>query len=693
MRPEILFPLFTPVTALPGIGPRLAKLVEKVAGPKIADLLWLLPTGIVDRRHAPKLADAVPGGIVTVTVTVDEHRKPRVKRQPYRILCSDGTGTLQLVFFHAREDWLVKTLPLGSVRVVSGRLERFGDDLQMVHPDHVVSPEDLASLTRVEAVYPLTEGLVPKVMAKAIAGALERVPKLPEWHDAAWRQRQGWAPWDEAIHLAHAPRDGTDLDPHSLHRKRLAADELLANQLALALVRASQKRAKGRPVLGDGRLRSRVEQALPFAMTGAQKRAVEEILADMAGDERMLRLLQGDVGSGKTLVALMAMLAANETRRQAALLVPTELLARQHAVTLERMALAAGVPVVLLTGRDKGKARQAKLETIAEGRAGIVVGTHALLQEDVAFADLALVVIDEQHRFGVHQRLALTDKGRGVHVLVMTATPIPRTLQMTAFGDLDVSRLDEKPAGRKPIATRAMPIDRLDDVVEGVRRATRAGDRVYWLCPLVEGSEVSDLAAAEDRYAALKASLGERVGLVHGRLKPPERDAVMERFVAGEIDVLVATTVIEVGVDVPEATIMVIEHAERFGLAQLHQLRGRVGRGARASSCLLLYAGPLGETARARIRILRESEDGFVIAEEDLRLRGAGELLGTRQSGFPVFRMADIAVHEDLLAAVRDDARLILARDPELQGERGRALRILLYLFERDAAVRLLRSG
>ena len=693
MRPEILFPLFTPVTALPGIGPRLAKLVEKVAGPKIADLLWLLPTGIVDRRHAPRLSEAVPGGIVTVTVTVDEHRKPRVKRQPYRVLCSDGTGTLQLVFFHAREDWLAKTLPQGSVRVVSGRLERFCDDLQMAHPDHIVSPEDMASLARVEAIYPLTEGLMPKVMAKAIAAALERVPRLPEWHDAAWRQRQGWAPWDEAIHLAHAPRDGMDLDPRSLHRMRLAADELLANQLALALVRASQKRARGRPVRGDGGLRSRVEQALPFAMTGAQKRAVEEILADMAGDERMLRLLQGDVGSGKTLVALMAMLAANETRRQAALLVPTELLARQHAVTLERMALAAGVPVVLLTGRDKGKARQAKLDAIAGGGAGIVVGTHALLQEDVAFADLALVVIDEQHRFGVHQRLALTDKGRGVHVLVMTATPIPRTLQMTAFGDLDVSRLDEKPAGRKPIATRAMPLDRLDEVVEGVVRATRSGDRVYWLCPLVEGSEVSDLAAAEDRYAALRAVLGERVGLVHGRLKGAERDTVMERFVAGEIDVLVATTVIEVGVDVPEATIMVIEHAERFGLAQLHQLRGRVGRGARASSCLLLYAGPLGETARARIRILRESEDGFVIAEEDLRLRGAGELLGTRQSGFPVFRMADIAVHEDLLAAVRDDARLILARDPELQGERGKALRVLLYLFERDAAVRLLRSG
>jgi ATP-dependent DNA helicase RecG len=693
MRPEILFPIFTPVTGIDGIGPRLAKLVEKVAGPRVVDLLWLLPTNVIDRTLSPSLATAIPGGIVTVAVTVDEHRKGHNRRQPYRVQCHDETGILTLVFFHARDDYLLKLLPPGETRVVSGKLERYGDDLQMVHPDHVVPVAEANDLPKMEPVYPLTEGLTPKVLRKAVAGALSKLPDLPEWQDAAYHKQRGWPGWGSAVQAAHAPRDRTDLERRAAPRERLAFDELLANQLALALVRASQKRAKGLPLVGDGSLREKVARALPFVMTGSQTRAVTEILADMAQNERMLRLLQGDVGSGKTLVALMAMLAAVECGRQAALLAPTELLARQHHRSLSAMAEEAGVTVTLLTGRDKGKVRAAKLEALASGSSHLAVGTHALIQEDVVFKDLAMVVIDEQHRFGVHQRLMLTEKGRGVHVLVMTATPIPRTLQMTSYGDLDVSKLTEKPAGRKPIATRAMPLERLDDVIQGVARATRQGDRVYWLCPLVEDSEVSDLAAAEERHKALQIMFGERVGLIHGRMKGPERDTVMEKFVAGDIDILVATTVIEVGVDVPEATIMVIEHAERFGLAQLHQLRGRVGRGERPSSCLLLYAQPLGETARSRINILRQSDDGFVIAEEDLRLRGAGELLGTRQSGFPQFRLADVIEQGDLLAAARDDARLIMARDPELATERGKALRVLLYLFERDAAVRLLRSG
>ncbi|MBC6439907.1 MAG: ATP-dependent DNA helicase RecG [Rhodospirillales bacterium] len=693
MRPEILFPLFTPVTGLDGVGPRLARLVEKVAGPRIVDLLWHLPTGIIERTMVPDLGSAIPDGIVTVSVTVGEHRKPHNRRQPYRIACHDDTSLLTLVFFHAREDYLTRLLPVGTVQIVSGKLERYGDDLQMVHPDHVVTPDKVRDLPQIEPVYPLTEGLTLKVLRKAVAGTLSRLIKLPEWIDRAWLEKQGWSPWDEAVRQAHAPRDRLDLERNALPRARLAFDELLANQLALALVRASQKKARGRPVKGNGALLERVERALPFSMTGSQRMAVAEILGDMATDERMLRLLQGDVGSGKTLVALMAMLNAVETGCQAALLAPTELLARQHHATLSRMVKAAGVEVVLLTGRDKGKARAEKLERLAAGRAQITVGTHALIQGDVAFHDLALVVIDEQHRFGVHQRLALTGKGQGVHVLVMTATPIPRTLQMTAYGDLDVSRLTEKPAGRKPVETRAMPLDRLGEVIQGVARAIGRGDRVYWLCPLVEESEVGDLATAEERHKALSITFGDRVGLIHGRMKGREKDAVMERFVAGDLDILVATTVIEVGVDVPDATIMVIEHAERFGLAQLHQLRGRVGRGDRPSSCLLLYAQPLGEMARSRINILRQSEDGFEIAEEDLRLRGAGELLGTRQSGFPQFRISDVIAQADLLAAARDDARLILARDPELSDERGKALRVLLYLFERDAAVRLLRSG
>ena len=693
MRPEILFPIFAPVTGLPGIGPRLAKLVEKVAGPKVVDLLWLLPTGMIDRRHAPELRDAEPGTIVTLRVRVGEHQPRRNKRQPYRIICTDDTGSVMLVFFHAKEDYLKRTLPTGEARIVSGKLEKYGDRLQMVHPDHIGTEEEFAELARVEPIYPLTEGLTPKTMAKAVRAALGMAPELPEWQDAAYLAKQGWPVWHQALMTVHAPRDRLDLNSQALPRQRLAFDELLANQLALALVRASQKKVHGRPLHGDGHLRQRVLEKLPFDLTASQKTSLDEIAADMGSEERMLRLLQGDVGSGKTVVALMAMLLAVEAGCQAALLAPTEILARQHAATIGALITPLGLKTVLLTGRDKGKKRSEKLLALADGSAAIAIGTHAVIQDDVAYRDLGVAVIDEQHRFGVHQRLMLTGKGRGVHVLVMTATPIPRTLQMTAFGDLDVSRLTEKPAGRKPVATRAMPLERLGDVIARVRQVVADGAQVYWVCPLVEESETGDLAAAEERFGALGRLFGDQVGLVHGRMKGQEKDAVMQRFVDGEVKVLVATTVIEVGVDVPNATIMVIEHAERFGLAQLHQLRGRVGRGTQASACLLLYAAPLGETARARINILRDTEDGFVIAEEDLRLRGAGELLGTRQSGFPEFRLANLTEQADLLAAARDDARLILDRDPDLSGERGRALRILLYLFERDSAVRLLRSG
>lgn len=693
MRPEILYPLFAPITTLPGVGPRLAKLFESLAGPQVVDLCWHLPSGLIDRRYAPKLSEAMAGKVATLTVRVGEHRAPHNPRQPYKVRCFDDSGELDLVFFHVKGDYLARVLPVGEVRVVSGKVEVFNNALQITHPDHIGGLEELAQLKTVEPVYPLTTGLSLKMVGKAVRGALAQTSELPEWQDPALRQRENWPAWHESLLAAHAPQDEADLSPLTPPRRRLAYDELLANQLTLALVRAQQRRKPGRATTGDGRLRAAVVRALPFALTGSQEQALAEITADMAGGARMLRLLQGDVGSGKTVVALLAMAAAVEAGAQAALMAPTEILARQHLKTIKPLAEAAGMTVELLTGRDKGKAREALLARVAEGGVDILLGTHAIFQEDVAFKDLVLAVIDEQHRFGVHQRLNLTAKGRGVDVLVMTATPIPRTLVLTSYGDMEVSRLTEKPAGRQPVDTRALSMERAGEVVDGVGRALEAGAKVYWVCPLVEESESVDLAAAEARHADLKARFGERVGLVHGRLKGKEKDAVMQAFAEGGIDLLVATTVIEVGVDVPQATVMVIEHAERFGLAQLHQLRGRIGRGSGRSTCLLLYQGPLGETARARIRIMRETDDGFRIAEEDLRLRGAGELLGTRQSGFPEFRLADLAVHDDLLAIARDDARLILERDPELESERGAALRVLLYLFERDAAVKYLRSG
>ena len=693
MRPEILFKLFSPITALPGIGPRNAKLVERLAGPKTIELLWLLPRDIVDRRYAPRVAEATPDRIATLTVRVDEHAAPAVRRQPYRVFCSDDSGAITLVFFHARPDYLQQVLPTGATRVVSGRVERYRDTIQMTHPDHIAPPDEADSIRKVEPVYPLTASLSPKTLARAIGRALRDLPDLGEWLDPSHRSREGWPSWRDALAAAHAPTGSADLSPARPARARLAYDELLANQLTLAVMRARHKRAKGRSLTGDGKLTRAVLKSLPFPLTGAQTTALREIRADLAAPGAMLRLLQGDVGSGKTVVALFTMLTAVECGGQATLMAPTEILARQHLATLSGLVKTAGVRIEILTGRDKGKQRQEKLDRLSAGEIDILVGTHALFQSDVAFRDLMAAVIDEQHRFGVHQRLSLTEKGGGVDVLVMTATPIPRTLTLTVYGDLEVSRLTEKPAGRRPVDTRTLPLERLPEVVEAADRARGRGAKIYWVCPLVEESEETDLAAAEERYLSLAARFGDTVALVHGRMSSADKDAAVARFAEGPAQILVATTVIEVGVDVPDATVMVIEHAERFGLAQLHQLRGRIGRGEKQSTCLLLYGQPIGETAKSRLRILRETEDGFRIAEEDLRLRGAGEVLGTRQSGLPVFRLADLAAHGDLLPVARDDAGLVLERDPELTSDRGRALRTLLYLFERDAAIVNLRSG
>ena len=657
------------------------------------DLVGHLPTGLIDRRHQPHLSTAEGGVIATIVVRVERHMKTHNPRQPYKVHCSDPTGFIDLVFFNAREDYLLRTLPLGQVRAVSGRIDRFGGELNMVHPDHIVPEDELANIQIVEPVYPMTAGLPPKVLRKAIEAALERLPRFTEWIDPAILKQRQWEGWTEALRAAHHPQGEGELSMLSPPRMRLAYDELLSNQLALAIVRSRNKRKAGRPNKGNGAIRKRIIAKLPYTLTKSQEQSLAEIIADMAEPTRMLRLLQGDVGSGKTVVALLAMANAVEAGGQAALLAPTDILARQHFATLEPLCNAVGQEMALLTGRDKGKAREATLSRLASGALKLVVGTHALVQEDVEFADLRLAIVDEQHRFGVEQRMALADKGAGVDLLVMTATPIPRTLMMTAYGDIDVSRLTEKPAGRQPIDTRTVPLERLHEVADGLKRAIAHRARIYWVCPLVDESEAVDLAAATERHRMLRQTFGDRVGLVHGKQKAAERDATMAAFAAGDLDILVATTVIEVGVNVPEATVMVVEHAERFGLAQLHQLRGRVGRGAAKSNCVLLYQAPLGETAKARLQILRETEDGFRIAEEDLRLRGGGELLGTRQSGLPEFHYADLAVHGDLLALARDDARLIVERDPQLKSERGEALRMLLYLFRQDSAIKTLTSG
>jgi ATP-dependent DNA helicase RecG len=699
MRPTLLDPLFAGITTLPGIGPKLEKLYRRLLGrddePRILDLLFHLPAGAIDRRARPKLREVEPGAVVTVKVTVDRHRPapPGRDRAPHLIYASDETGDLIITYFRARKDYLEKVFPVGDVRYVSGTTALYDGMLQMVHPDRIVSEEELHKIPLVEPVYPLTEGLTLNQVRKAADAALGRLPLLPEWQDEAWLRREGFPSFVEAMRTLHGPEDPADVRPDGAAWTRLAYDELLAGQLALGLVRQHQKRQPGRGSSGEGRLRAKVIAALPYSLTPSQVRAVDDIVTDLARPQRMVRLLQGDVGAGKTVVALMSAATVIEAGRQAALMAPTEILARQHLATIAPLADKAGIRVALLTGRDKGKERATILDGLANGTIDLVVGTHALFQDEVAFRDLALAIIDEQHRFGVHQRLALARKGDAVDMLVLTATPIPRTLVLTFFGDMEISELREKPAGRKPIDTRTVALSRIDEVIEGVGRQIAEGHRVFWVCPLVEESETSDLAAAEDRYEDLKQHFGEKVELVHGRMKGAEKDRAMSRFSSGAAQLLVATTVIEVGVDVPAATVMVIEHAERFGLAQLHQLRGRIGRGSEKSTCLLLYKAPLGETAKARLAILRETEDGFRIAEEDLKLRGEGDLLGTRQSGLPAFRTARVELHGRLLSAARDDAALMLARDPDLGTPRGQALRCLLYLFERDEAIRLLRAG
>jgi ATP-dependent DNA helicase RecG len=693
-RPEILFPLFASLETLPGVGAKTAKLMEHLGIETLRDLAFTLPVSGVDRKFRPTINGLVFPVTATTEVEIERHHPPRSKGRPYRIDVSDAESAFQLVFFHAREDWLKRQLPPGARRVVSGRVELFDGVAQMVHPDHILAPEEKDELPGFEPIYPLTQGLSLKLMTKAVRAAVERAPELDEWIDPALVERERWPSWRDAMSRAHEPQGSEDLTLSAPARTRLAYDELFAHHLTLALVRLRRQKRKGRASVATGKLQSKVLKALPYRPTGAQDRAIREISHDLAAPERMNRLLQGDVGAGKTLVAFMALLVAVEAGGQGVMMAPTEILARQHLAGLRPLAEAAGVVIEVLTGRDKGSERRAKLAALEAGDIHILVGTHAVFQDDVVFHDLRLAVVDEQHRFGVAQRMALGKKGSHADVLVMTATPIPRSLSLAQYGDMDISVLDEKPPGRTPVSTALVSAGRMDEVVEHLRKAVGEGRQAYWVCPLVDESEVSDLTAAEERFKRLRATFDEGiVGLVHGQLPPAEKDAAMAAFVSGDTKVLVATTVIEVGVDVPNASIMVIEHAEHFGLAQLHQLRGRVGRGATKSTCLLMYQPPLTEGGQRRLEVLRETEDGFRIAEEDLAMRGAGDVLGTAQSGLPRFRIADLERQAGLQAIARDDARRLIGDDPTLASARGQAARVLLWLMQQDKAIEMISVG
>ncbi|WP_313575750.1 ATP-dependent DNA helicase RecG [Brevundimonas sp.] len=687
MRPEILFPLFADVSTLKGVGPRSAPLVQKVAGPLVRDVLFLSPSGVIQRRRTTAM-EAVDGEIGVFEVTIDRLIPPHKHGAPIKVRAIDDTGFIHLIWFAGSPRHIESLAPRGSRRLVTGKVERFNSEVQIAHPDYILPVEKADEIPLSEPVYPATQGLTSRQIRKLTQGALALTPELPEWQEPNWLAARRWIGWRPALEALHAPANETDLTPDTPVRQRLAYDELFAHQLALA------RRRRARQVtpavrITPGEAAARLLAALPFTLTGAQEQAVTEIRADLTSGEQMGRLLQGDVGSGKTAVAALALADAASSGFQAALMAPTEILARQHYDKLSPLLDQAGVRSLLLTGRDTTAERRGKLTALASGEVQVAIGTHALFQDAVQFNRLALAVIDEQHRFGVRERQRLQAKGDpalgGVHLLTMSATPIPRTLELTQYGELEVSRLMEKPPGRTPVTTAVLPLARIGEVAKRLKAAVEAAAQAYWICPLVAESEAIDLAAAEDRANDLRKYLGTEVGLAHGQMPGAEREAVMAEFAAGRLPVLVATTVVEVGVDVPNASIMVIEHADRFGLAQLHQLRGRVGRGAKASACILLYGGEdgaLGETAKERLETLRRTEDGFVIAEEDFRLRGGGDPLGLKQSGFPAYRFADPIRHRSLLLAAADDARLLLGRDPELTSERGQAVRLLEALFD-----------
>ena len=693
-RPEVLFPLFSGLEALQGVGPKTAASFAQMQVSAPVDLLFTLPHGLVDRRRRASIRGADLPAVLTVEVTIVRHQPARNRGGAYRIHVSDSETEFQLVFFHGRSRYLEAQLPEGSRRVVSGKVELFDGIAQMVHPDHMVPVAEAVDIPEFEPVYPLTQGITQRTMFKAAQSALKLTPALGEWADPALLQQKGWPAWQKAISAVHTPSHQDAVLATDPARARLAYDELFAHQLTLAIARSVERNNPGRSSCGTGKLQSKTIKSLPYKPTNAQARAIEEITQDMGSDRRMNRLLQGDVGAGKTLVAFMSLLVAVEAGGQGVLMAPTEILAQQHLEGLLPLADEAGVVIALLTGRDKGKERRSKLDALARGDIHILLGTHAVFQQDVVFSDLRLVVVDEQHRFGVRQRMELAEKGDKADVLVMTATPIPRSLALAQYGDMDVSVLDEKPPGRKPIRTAIVSTERMAEVVGHLQKAIAEGRQCYWVCPLVGESEVSDLTAAEERFKHLRAVLGEGVvGLVHGQMPPAEKDAAMQAFQAGKTSVLVATTVIEVGVNVPNASIMVIERAEIFGLAQLHQLRGRVGRGSAASTCLLMYQPPLSEGGKRRLEVLRETEDGFRISETDLQMRGAGDVIGTAQSGLPRFKVADLERQADLMAIAQTDARALLERDPALQSPRGQAARVLLWLLRRDEAIRLISVG
>ena len=693
MRPEKIKSIYSSISELPGVGPKIENLFNRMGIFRNLHFLWHIPYNVIKRQKHLNIHEAEINSLVTLKIKVLRHKPSRFKRQPYKINCICGETPIDIVYFYARHPVMRATLPVGKEKYVSGKLEYFRNNFQITHPSHIIDAEQIKSLKDIEPVYSLTSGLSQRIVLKYLDKILNSLPKFDEWIEKKILKKYSFENWNKSINSIHNPKNSEDLINNNIFRRRLAYDELLAHQLAISIIRNSNQKKLGIFFNKKSNLTENFIKKLPFELTKSQNKAWDEIKEDLMSRDQMVRLLQGDVGSGKTIIALLSMLLAVESGYQASIMVPTSILANQHFQNISELLKHSSIKIILLTGKDKGKNRLEKIKIIENGEANIIIGTHALIQDDINFKSIGIVVVDEQHRFGVFQRMAFTYKGVRPSVLVMSATPIPRTLSLAAYGDMDETRITEKPIGRLPIITTSLKFINEFKLIKRLKEKIKTGEKTYWICPLVEESEELDLKAATTRYNNLNKIFKKQVLLVHGRLHEKEKEEIMEKFKNENYKILVATTVIEVGIDIKDATTIIIEHAERFGLAQLHQLRGRVGRNNLQSYCILLHKDSIGDNAKRRINKMKATNDGFEIAEEDLNIRGPGEILGKKQSGIPSFKLADLTYDADLLKDAREAATEIINTNPKLNNNHGNNLKELLYLFERDVAIKTLQAG
>ena len=685
MRPKILYKLFSNLETIKGIGPKNAKLIERLCGKYLLDLILHRPIAYIDRRNSPKIKDLSNNSIVTLILKVDSHTPSFNKRMPYKITCSDETGQLNIVYFNLRGPYLKKMFPLGSKKVVSGKVEEFNGIFQMTHPQHIADESNLDSVKKIECVYPLTAGISSKIIQKSINSSLAIIDDLPEWIPNDYLQKNNWTSWKKSIYEMHNPNELKE-DKEDIYLNRLVFDELLSQQLTVRLIKNKISKLKGNTIKPNGSLLESLKNHLSFELTDDQNQAIKEISKDQSSPNKMLRLIQGDVGSGKTVVALHGMIQCAENSKKSILMAPTEILAEQHYNTIKLFADKLKLSCALITASNKKNHNY---------ESDILIGTHALFQDKVSIDNIGLIVIDEQHRFGVHQRILLNEKaGNECDILLMTATPIPRTLELASYGDMDITKIMQKPKNRKPIITKSINLNKIESLKEALIKKLKQREKIYWVCPLVDESDKIDLQSVNQRVLDIQKYYKDfNVEMVHGQMKQEEKNKIMDNFKNFKTQILVATSVIEVGIDDPDATVIIIENSERFGLSQLHQLRGRVGRGTKQSTCILLFDGTLTDNAKKRINVMKETNDGFKIAEEDLSIRGAGEILGTRQSGLPNFRLTNLNVHKSLMLQAREMAIKIVEKDPELSSDQGKSLRLLLHLFNNQVAIDYLKSG